>query len=262
MSGGGLLCGFFSIAEGVSQPGPSPAVAHLLGEHASPPVSPSSPAPEVLNDPKLAAREQELHEEVQKLHPPTLGRRDELTINTACIHEYRAARGAQRNAERSGFAAAARLEPAFSMPHTTGIGGARNSLGFQRMSSTSVQQGELQACMQVPSQLPMYALSHPSLQTTPSSPVRSVVGQGPNGGRNNGLAWTGSRQVLEDLINAEQQIQRQGHKDSALSLTDDQRLMERLDCLNLEMVPMAGDGNCQVRGNSQEGGGSSCSGCL
>lgn len=142
MSGGGLprLCGFFAIEEEVSQPGPGPSFS---AEH----VPASHGEPVVVTDPKLATREQELHQEVQKAHPEahTQSRRDTLTINTACIHEFRASVQAN-NATRSGFAAAARLEPAFSMPHNRGFGGARSSMGFQRMTSESMQQGERAPC--------------------------------------------------------------------------------------------------------------------
>lgn len=60
-----------------------------------------------------------------------------------------------------------------------------------------------------------------------------------------GLNWTASRRALAVLVVREEHLSR---TDKGLqSLSDDRRLAERLQRLNLDMVIMAGDGNCQFR---------------
>ncbi|GIL48474.1 hypothetical protein Vafri_4989 [Volvox africanus] len=61
-----------------------------------------------------------------------------------------------------------------------------------------------------------------------------------------GLSWTHSRKCLEVLLTAERSTRSSGY------LSHEQRLRDRLDRLNLEMVVVAGDGNCQFRSVSNE----------
>ncbi|GLI69337.1 hypothetical protein VaNZ11_013923 [Volvox africanus] len=61
-----------------------------------------------------------------------------------------------------------------------------------------------------------------------------------------GLSWTHSRKCLEVLLTAERSTRSSGY------LSHEQRLRDRLERLNLEMVVVAGDGNCQFRSVSNE----------
>ncbi|KAF5834291.1 hypothetical protein DUNSADRAFT_9114 [Dunaliella salina] len=65
----------------------------------------------------------------------------------------------------------------------------------------------------------------------------------------NGLSWTNSRRALEVLVDREEAHSRANQGDS---LTHSQRLVERLDRLNLQVYEMSGDGNCQFRSISHE----------
>ncbi|GFH14378.1 OTU domain-containing protein [Haematococcus lacustris] len=69
------------------------------------------------------------------------------------------------------------------------------------------------------------------------------------------LTWTASRRALEVLVVKEEHFSR---TDKGLGqLSHHQRLSQRLQRLNLDMLTMAGDGNCQVGFQ----GGASCAGC-
>ncbi|GIL74520.1 hypothetical protein Vretifemale_4518, partial [Volvox reticuliferus] len=61
-----------------------------------------------------------------------------------------------------------------------------------------------------------------------------------------GLSWTHSRKCLEVLLTAERSNRSSGY------LNHEQRLRDRLERLNLEVVVAAGDGNCQFRSVSNE----------
>ncbi|GFR45230.1 hypothetical protein Agub_g6628, partial [Astrephomene gubernaculifera] len=74
-----------------------------------------------------------------------------------------------------------------------------------------------------------------------------------------GLAWTHSRRCLELLITAERDYNNNinrtassGGDGSTVYQSHEQRLRERLERLQLEMLIVAGDGNCQFRSISNE----------
>mmetsp|Transcript_264 Transcript_264/g.612 ORF Transcript_264/g.612 Transcript_264/m.612 type:complete len:304 (+) Transcript_264:79-990(+) len=65
----------------------------------------------------------------------------------------------------------------------------------------------------------------------------------------NGLSWTNSRRALEVLVDREEAYSRANQDQGK---THSQRLVERLDRLNLQVHEMSGDGNCQFRSISHE----------
>ena len=64
-----------------------------------------------------------------------------------------------------------------------------------------------------------------------------------------GLNWTASRRALEVLLTNEQAAAGSGVSGP---MTEQQRLEARLQNLHLDMLVMAGDGNCQFRSVSFE----------
>lgn len=67
-----------------------------------------------------------------------------------------------------------------------------------------------------------------------------------------GLEWTESRRVLEHNIRLEQEGDRRGGLGSADLRSQEQRLRDRLDRLQLDMYTALGDGNCQFRAISEQ----------
>ncbi len=61
------------------------------------------------------------------------------------------------------------------------------------------------------------------------------------------LQWSPSRQLLEELIQAE--TKGAGLSGSGGAISQVRQLRERLDRLHLDMVKICMDGNCQVRGH-------------
>mmetsp|Transcript_16382 Transcript_16382/g.28091 ORF Transcript_16382/g.28091 Transcript_16382/m.28091 type:complete len:354 (-) Transcript_16382:858-1919(-) len=151
---------------------------------------------------------------------------DALVINLSCVNDasdlfYLP----EDDTQPLGLPGQSNLDPIPSQP---------NLRGFVRVQSM---------CMRGSRRFSPALTPEPSLQQQPSSgpPVEL---------RPPALLWSPSRRALEVLVVQEEHKSR---SDKGLHiLSHNQRLAERLERLNLEMLIMLGDGNCQFRSISNE----------